>query len=88
MTYHLVTVVVIVSAAMVISRLVEVGQREAAPLGRILLHLHDAAVTRGAASSDHQQPSVRDSNTTALTGTCMQYITVQDGPKNFFFYMW
>ena len=83
MTYHLVTVVVIVSTAMVISRLVEVGQREAAPLGRILLHPHDAAVARGAASSDHQQPSVRDSNTTALTGTCniLQYKMVQ---KTFF----
>ena len=69
MTYHLVTVVVIVSTAMIISRLVEVGQREAAPLGRILLYIHDAAVARGAASSDHQQASVRDSNTTALTAT-------------------
>ena len=70
MTYHLVTVVVVVSTAMVISGLVEVGQREAASLGRVLLHRHDAAVTRGAASSDHQQSSVRDSNTTALTATC------------------
>ena len=69
MTYHLVTVVVIVSTAMIISRMVEVGQREAAPLGRILLYIDNAAVARGAASSDHQQASVRNSNTTALTAT-------------------
>ena len=71
MTYHLVTAVIIVSTAMVVSRLVEVGQREAAPLGRVLLHPRDAALSpRDVASSDHQQPSVRDSNTTALTATC------------------
>ena len=71
MTYHLVTVVVIVSTAMVVSRLVEVGQREAAPLGGVFLHPRDAALSpRDVASSDHQQASVRDSNTTALTETC------------------
>ena len=71
MTYHLVTAVIIVSTAMVVSRLVEVGQREAAPLGGVFLHPRDAALSpRDVASSDHQQASVRDSNTTALTATC------------------
>ena len=71
MTYHLVTAVIIVSTAMVVSRLVEVGQREAAPLGGVFLHPRDAALSpRDVASSDHQQSSVRDSNTTALTETC------------------